>query len=160
MFHAVRALARLSGLPLRPVSAGSAVQGLAAGAPAEAVIANLAAEQQVVEVPFEASVALLSADDVPAAAIDAAFLDRLMTLSGRDTPGTASLLPETHIAVVRTSRIVRGMEEAWQLARTELRELPRSVNFISGPSRTADIEMSLTIGMHGPGEVHVFLVDE
>ena len=82
----------------------------------------------------------------------------LMTLSGRDTPAAVSLLPETHVAVVMKSRIVRGMEEAWQLARTELGRLPRSVNFISGPSRTADIEQTVTLGAHGPYRVHIILV--
>ena len=82
----------------------------------------------------------------------------LMTLSGAETPATVSLLPETHIAVVQASRIVRGMEEAWQLARAELGRLPRAVNFISGPSRTADIEQTVTLGAHGPYRVHIFLV--
>jgi L-lactate dehydrogenase complex protein LldG len=83
----------------------------------------------------------------------------LMTVSGPGTPSTVSLLPETHVAVVRTSRIVRGMEEAWQLARRELGTLPRAVNFISGPSRTADIEQTVTLGAHGPYRVHVVLVN-
>ncbi|MGH8633569.1 MAG: LutC/YkgG family protein, partial [Burkholderiales bacterium] len=82
----------------------------------------------------------------------------LMTVSGRETPATVSLLPETHVAVVRQSRIVRGMEEAWQLARRELGRLPRAVTFISGPSRTADIEQTVTLGAHGPYRVHIILV--
>lgn len=82
----------------------------------------------------------------------------LMTVSGRETPAAVSLLPETHVAVVRASRIVRGMEEAWQLARSELGRLPRAVNFISGPSRTADIEQTVTLGAHGPYRVHVIVV--
>jgi L-lactate dehydrogenase complex protein LldG len=82
----------------------------------------------------------------------------LMTVSGPETPATVSLLPETHIAVVTRSRIVRGMEEAWQLARLELGTLPRAVTFISGPSRTADIEQTVTLGAHGPYRVHVILV--
>jgi L-lactate dehydrogenase complex protein LldG len=82
----------------------------------------------------------------------------LMTLSGAETPGTVSLLPETHIAIVQASRIVRGMEEAWALARSELGALPRAVNFISGPSRTADIEQTVTLGAHGPYRVHILLV--
>jgi len=81
----------------------------------------------------------------------------LMTLSGRDTPAAVSLLPETHVAVVGKSRIVRGMEEAWQLMRDELGVPPRAVNFISGPSRTADIEQTVTVGAHGPYRVHVIL---
>lgn len=82
----------------------------------------------------------------------------LMLLSGPRTPGAASLLPETHIAVVRIDRIVRGMEDAWALLRSEHGSLPRAVNFISGPSRTADIEQTLVLGAHGPYRVHVVLV--
>jgi L-lactate dehydrogenase complex protein LldG len=82
----------------------------------------------------------------------------LMTLSGRDTPAAVSLLPETHIAVVRKSRIVRGMEEAWHLMRDEMGAPARAVTFISGPSRTADIEQTVTLGAHGPYHVHIILV--
>ena len=82
----------------------------------------------------------------------------LMTVSGRDMPAAVSLLPETHIAVVSAARVVRGMEEAWQLLRAELGQLPRAVNFISGPSRTADIEQTVTLGAHGPYRVHIVLV--
>lgn len=82
----------------------------------------------------------------------------LMTVSGPGTPATASLLPETHVAIVSASRIVRGMEEAWQLMREELKSPPRAVSFISGPSRTADIEQTVTLGAHGPYRVHILLL--
>ncbi len=82
----------------------------------------------------------------------------LMTLSGAHTPPVTSLLPETHIAVVRVSQIVPSMEEAWQRLRETPDYPPRAVNFISGPSRTADIEQTLTFGAHGPYRVHVILV--
>ena len=82
----------------------------------------------------------------------------LMLLSGETTPATTSLLPETHVAVVPFSRIVRTMEDGWDLLRRERGVLPRQVNFISGPSRTADIEMTLVLGAHGPFRVHVILV--
>jgi len=81
----------------------------------------------------------------------------LMMCSGPDTPPAASLLPETHIAVVLRSRIVTGMEDAWALLRAERGAMPRAVNFISGPSRTADIEQTVTLGAHGPYRVHVLL---
>lgn len=84
----------------------------------------------------------------------------LMTLSGAQTPAAASLLPETHIAVVRVSQIVPAMEEAWQRLRYTYGQMPRAVNFISGPSRTADIEQTVTLGAHGPYRVHVILVSE
>jgi L-lactate dehydrogenase complex protein LldG len=82
----------------------------------------------------------------------------LMLLSGADTPATVSLLPETHVAVVAASRIVAGMEDAWNLARAELSQLPRAVNFVSGPSRTGDIEQTIVLGAHGPYRVHVIIV--
>lgn len=82
----------------------------------------------------------------------------LMTLSGPQTPAAVSLLPETHVAIIEKSRIVLGMEEAWQRVRAERREPPRAVSFISGPSRTADIEQTVTLGAHGPYRVHIILV--
>ena len=81
----------------------------------------------------------------------------LVTLSGPASPPTASLLPETHVAVLDPRRIVPTMEDAWTLIRAEHGTLPRAVNFISGPSRTADIEQTLTFGAHGPYRVHVVL---
>lgn len=82
----------------------------------------------------------------------------LVLCSGPRSPATISLLPETHIAVVDCARIVAGMEEAWQLMRAECGELPRAVNFISGPSRTGDIEQTIVLGAHGPYRVHLILV--
>jgi L-lactate dehydrogenase complex protein LldG len=82
----------------------------------------------------------------------------LMLLSGPETPAATSLLPETHIAVVHQGRIVKAMEEAWSQTRQERGTLPRAVNFVSGPSRTADIEGQLQLGAHGPYRVHVIVV--
>lgn len=83
----------------------------------------------------------------------------LMLCSGPDSPAAVSLLPETHIAIVPVGRIVAGMEEAWALTRAELGQLPRAVNFISGPSRTGDIEQTIVLGAHGPYRVHIVLVE-
>jgi L-lactate dehydrogenase complex protein LldG len=82
----------------------------------------------------------------------------LMLLSGARTPAATSLLPETHIALVRAGQLVRSMEDGWERVRSECGKLPRAVNFVSGPSRTADIEQTLTLGAHGPYRVHVLLV--
>lgn len=84
----------------------------------------------------------------------------LMLLSGPQTPAATSLLPDTHIAVVDTTRIVATMEDAWALLRHERGLLPRAVNFVSGPSRTADIEQTVTLGAHGPARVHIVLVGD
>ena len=82
----------------------------------------------------------------------------LMLLSGPDTHAVTSLLPDTHIAIVPAARIVRSMEDGWDLLRREHGSLPRQVAFVSGPSRTADIEMTLVLGIHGPYRVHIIVV--
>ena len=82
----------------------------------------------------------------------------LVLLSGPQTYASAGLLPETHVAVVPASRIVAGHEEAFGLMRSERGELPRAVNFVSGPSRTGDIEQTIVLGAHGPYRVHVIVV--
>ena len=82
----------------------------------------------------------------------------LVLLSGPETFASAALLPETHIAIVPASRIVGAMEDAFVLARSERGELPRATNFISGPSRTGDIEQTIVLGAHGPYRVHVIIV--
>lgn len=84
----------------------------------------------------------------------------LMMCSSPDTPAAVSLLPETHIAIVRAPRILPCMEDAWNLARQELGNLPRAVNFISGPSRTGDIEQTIVLGAHGPYRVHLVIVED
>lgn len=82
----------------------------------------------------------------------------LVLLSGPDTYASAGLLPETHIAVVPASRIVAGHEDAFALIRAERGELPRAVNFVSGPSRTGDIEQTIVLDAHGPYRVHMIVV--
>jgi L-lactate dehydrogenase complex protein LldF len=79
----------------------------------------------------------------------------LVIPGGEGQPLTASLLPEIHIAVLRTSDIEESLEKVME--RRKLEVYPATV-LVSGPSRTADIEMTLTIGVHGPGELHVFLI--
>jgi len=82
----------------------------------------------------------------------------LLLLSGERMPKVTALLPETHIAVVPRSRLVATLEDAFALLRREKGELPRSTWFVSGPSRTADIEQTIVIGAHGPYRTHVILV--
>jgi L-lactate dehydrogenase complex protein LldG len=81
----------------------------------------------------------------------------LLLLSSPLTPKLHALLPETHICVVSQSRILATMEDAFDRLRTERGVLPRSTFFVSGPSRTADIEQTIVIGAHGPYRVHVII---
>jgi L-lactate dehydrogenase complex protein LldF len=81
----------------------------------------------------------------------------LVLTGGPGRPLTASLLPEVHVALLRASDLLPSLPEA--LRRPEVREAAAAV-LVSGPSRTADIEMTLTIGVHGPQEIHVFLIDD
>jgi L-lactate dehydrogenase complex protein LldG len=67
----------------------------------------------------------------------------------------ASLLTEVHLAVLKKSEIYPSLSDAIHLVQNS-----KSAVFVTGPSRTADIEMTLTIGVHGPGELHVLLVDD
>jgi L-lactate dehydrogenase complex protein LldG len=70
-------------------------------------------------------------------------------------PRTTSLLPAVHVAVLREDRILPGLRELFEALAPEL---PSSVAIVTGPSRSADIEQILAVGVHGPGEVHVALL--
>jgi L-lactate dehydrogenase complex protein LldG len=82
----------------------------------------------------------------------------LVVLAGADTPTATTLLPDTHVAVVRAERVVSGMEEAFALVRQERGAMPRAMNMISGPSRTGDVEQTIVLGAHGPFRVHIIVV--
>ena len=72
----------------------------------------------------------------------------------------ASLLPPVHVAVVTSGQVLPGLDELFVLRRRDMLSGPGRdyMNVISGPSRSADIEYTLVTGVHGPGEVHVVLV--
>jgi len=82
----------------------------------------------------------------------------VLLLSSPQTPKVTALLPETYICVVRAARLVDTMEESFALLRQEVGEPPRAVFFVSGPSRTADIEQTIVIGAHGPYRAHIVIV--
>jgi L-lactate dehydrogenase complex protein LldG len=84
----------------------------------------------------------------------------LLLVSGPGTPTTLNFLPETHVVILPGERIVAAYEDAWDhLRAARPDDLPRAVNFITGPSRTADIEQQIVRGMHGPRRLHIVLVD-
>lgn len=84
----------------------------------------------------------------------------LMLTSDRDHPMTLAFLPETAIVVLPSDRIARAYEDALHDYRTRGADLPRSVNLITGPSRSGDIEQTLQLGAHGPKRLLIILVDE
>jgi len=79
----------------------------------------------------------------------------VLEADGEGSPLHASLLSEIHLAVLHTSDIYPSLENAIHLVRDT-----KSAVFITGPSATGDIESVHTIGVHGPGEIHAFLVDD
>jgi L-lactate dehydrogenase complex protein LldG len=83
----------------------------------------------------------------------------LMLLSGPDSPTRNNFLPDTHIVVLRASQVVASYEDGWDRLRA-IGAMPRTVNFITGPSRTGDIEQRLVLGAHGPRRLHILLIDD
>src|SRR5258708_21629877 len=86
----------------------------------------------------------------------------LVMASGPDHPVTLNLLPDTHIVVLREADIVGGYEEVWTRLRARYGKdrMPRTVNTITGPSRTGDIEQTIELGAHGPRRMHIVVVHE
>lgn len=97
---------------------------------------------------------------ISAVACAVAETGTLVFASKADEPASTHLLPETHIAVVHESQVVHTMEDAFQCLREQGRVMPRALNFVSGPSRTADIEQTIVLGAHGPYRVHLILVGQ
>jgi L-lactate dehydrogenase complex protein LldG len=90
----------------------------------------------------------------------------LMLTSGAGTPTTLNFLPDTHIVMVHADQVVASYEDGWDRLRAiaTAREagphgLPRAVNFITGPSRTGDIEQQIVLGAHGPRRLHILVVE-
>ncbi len=83
----------------------------------------------------------------------------LMLPSASDRPTTLNLLADTAIVLLRASRIVGAYEEAWDLLRAEFGAMPRNVMWVTGPSRSADIEQTLELGAHGPRRLHIILLE-
>lgn len=82
----------------------------------------------------------------------------LVMASGAGAPLSLALLPEHFLCVIETGRIVRHMEDVWDLLRAEPAGLPRALTLVTGPSRTADVEQTLQIGAQGPRRVHALLL--
>ena len=83
----------------------------------------------------------------------------LLLASSPDRPTLLAYLPETCVLILGTDRIVASYEQAMELHLEETGALPRSLNFVTGPSRTGDIAQQLELGAHGPRRLLVVLVD-
>jgi L-lactate dehydrogenase complex protein LldG len=120
---------------------------------------GLRAEPGLIEIsagPAEASDAV----GLTHAVAGAAETGTLFLTSGPANPSTLNFLPETHFVLIRTDDIAGSYEESWQKLRNVYGAgaMPRTVNLISGPSRTADIEQTIVTGAHGPRNLIVFIV--
>jgi len=88
----------------------------------------------------------------------------LILVSGRGRPRSTSLLPTTHVAVFDRHQLLESLEQVGSMLEALHADPARRmsgavINFITGPSRTADIELTLTRGVHGPKGVHAIFVE-
>lgn len=98
---------------------------------------------------------------VSAAFAGVAETGTLMLLAGADNPTTLNFLPDTHIVLVEAGDVAATYEDVWARFRQSRGPgaMPRVVNWITGPSRSADIEQILLMGAHGPRRLHIVLID-
>ena len=89
----------------------------------------------------------------------------LVAFSGSSHPTTLNFVPDYHVVVLRYSQIVGAYEEVWDRLRKKNKQgrgftMPRTINMITGPSRTADIALTIELGAHGPRSLHMILIDD
>jgi L-lactate dehydrogenase complex protein LldG len=94
-------------------------------------------------------------------AVDYALADSgtLCLLAGKNQSRTSSLLPTVHVAVLQPQQVIRGLDDLFALLPVEQGAMSSAITFITGPSRTADIELTLVVGVHGPQQLHVILAN-
>jgi L-lactate dehydrogenase complex protein LldG len=101
--------------------------------------------------------------DIGVTGVDYALAETgsLVLVARPGQPRSVSLLPPVHIALIRPEQIIRGFDELFELLRDDFEAtgVKSAVTFITGPSRTADIELTLVVGVHGPQQLHAVLVD-
>ncbi len=150
-----------------PAEAGECVRSIAAGRSSIASdhpfldacgISSLPAVQSGIADPDRLRQACATCDiGVTSADYALAATGTLVMLAARSNPRLVSLLPPAHIAVFPVSCILSDLDEL-MLTLPDPATLSSSMVFITGPSRTADIEQMLVRGVHGPGEIHAILV--
>ncbi|MGA7799553.1 MAG: lactate utilization protein [Gammaproteobacteria bacterium] len=105
-------------------------------------------------VPVKAAVCV-----VTLAELGIAETGSLMLCASPATPTLFNFLPDTLICLLPADRVVAHLEDAWRWLRENHATLPRAVNLVTGPSRTADVEQTLQLGAHGPRQLHAVLID-
>jgi len=83
----------------------------------------------------------------------------LVLCSSKNSPTTLNFMPDNNICIIQQDKIYPYMEDAWDLLRKEGIGMPRAINFITGPSRTADVEQTIQLGAHGPRRLHVIILE-
>ncbi|MFB3148859.1 MAG: lactate utilization protein C [Thermodesulfobacteriota bacterium] len=101
--------------------------------------------------------------DIGITEVDYAIADTgtLVLLTDKNQPRSVSLLPPIHVAIVRPENFVRNIKDLFIILKSRLQnseDITSCMTFVTGPSRTADIELSLTLGVHGPKELYVLIL--
>jgi len=93
----------------------------------------------------------------------AAETGTVMMIADGATPTTLNFVPVVEVIILSKKDISAGMEGCWKQIRAlkaKRGTMPRVVNYITGPSRTADVEATMVLGAHGPRRLHILLIDE
>lgn len=85
----------------------------------------------------------------------------LVLLSGPDNPTTLNFLPDNHLVIIDSADLTPALEDVWSRLRALAPggALPRSINMVTGPSRSGDIDRTIFLGAHGPRALHIIIVD-
>jgi L-lactate dehydrogenase complex protein LldG len=89
----------------------------------------------------------------------------LVMASGDNHPSTLNFMPDYHLVALRASQVAGGLEDLFDRLRAARADgegftMPRTLNMITGPSRTGDIELTIYLGAHGPRSLHIVLIDD
>jgi L-lactate dehydrogenase complex protein LldG len=120
---------------------------------AESTVWDAARPQKMKEIAANADIGLIVADYA------VAHTGSIVTMSSGRKGRTVSLLPATLMILVPAPVIKTRLGEVMrEIGKIEISNMPAGIHFITGPSRSADIENDLTIGVHGPGMVYALVV--
>lgn len=95
---------------------------------------------------------------IAVAALGVAETGSVVMTASPECPSASHFLPSDHLIVLQAGHIVDYLEEVWERLQAAGQTMPRAVNLITGPSRTADVEQTMQLGAHGPRRVHLLLI--